>query len=82
LTRHPLVIGVERRGFNVAVLDISSHRLDDGEKSRIKRSWLGGLRDQRRTRIEEQQTILGRLKVMLLGSPLGRFERSPKEQRK
>ena len=29
-TRHPLVIGVERRSFNVTVevLDISSHRLD------------------------------------------------------
>jgi hypothetical protein len=31
---------------------------------------------------EERRTILGGLKVMLLGSPLGRFDRSPKEQRK
>ena len=35
LARHPLVLGVERRGFDVTVevLDISSHRL--------ARSWLG-----------------------------------------
>jgi hypothetical protein len=52
------------------------------EVAEVKQSWLAVWPIKAAYAPEERQTNLGGPKVMLLGLPLGRFDRSPKEQRK